>query len=181
MSGPSDYLMLGRGQTRCGDGIEPDHLMLGRRQSGYGKDGTLSTGHIHPLLITEPMRVLGPPGVQQKRTHAKGQWHEVLWRPTSGSGHARVSFSPFPLRAPVFFHIGHLTFKSDMGGQSHRFYTCQRPHEGPALPWGLDRVEHHSEWLVDTVGTHISVNKLTISTPGAYFPVNMQKCWGGAT
>lgn len=57
--------------------------------------------------------------------------------------------------------------------------TCQKTLRGELLGGGGGRTgAEHREWWLDTLKSHINVNKLTISTPGVYFSMNMQKMLG---
>lgn len=159
--------------------------MLGR---GYGSGEieplALTSGQ-HPLLITEHMGALCPPGVWQERTVPEDGG--MVWLPAQALPvPPSVPSSPFPLEASS--HTCVLTSRSDREEQSHRCPTGapQMPHRhtpacrhvrGWFLPGGWTGAEHR-EWQLDTLKSYINVNKPTISAPGVYFPVNMQKCWG---
>lgn len=128
----------------------------------------------HPLLITQLMGASCPSGVWQERTMPKDggvcSYQPRLFLCLCLCPPVPSLWGPSPIPVP-------LTARSDTEEQSHRCTPARRHVREWLLPGGWTGAEHH-EWQLDTLKSHINANTLTISAPGVYFPVNMQKCWG---
>lgn len=130
MSGPSDCLMLGRGHSRYWGG---DHLMLGRGQSRR----VVGAMEPSPLTFDKALDHRAHESIRNNRgltgeDTGQRQWQGRLWLPVP----LCMSSSSFPLRAPAFFYTHHLASRSEEGGQSHRFHTYPKTHEGFCLSLG---------------------------------------------
>lgn len=107
-----------RTQQACGGGTEPSALTFDKA---------------HPPILDHRAHesIRNNRGLTGEDTGQR-QWQGRLWLPVP----LCMSSSSFPLRAPAFSHTHHLASRSEEGGQSHRFHTYLKTHEGACLSLG---------------------------------------------
>lgn len=120
---------------------------------------------------------------------ARGRWHGVATSPGSSCA-PECALQSLPSGGLLPYLCSHLQVRQGRAipqvphrcptgapQMPHRHTPACRHVRGWFLPGGWTGAEHR-EWRLDTLKSYINVNKPTISAPGVYFPVNMQKCWG---